>query len=136
MKNIAVEYKQATGNNLTITDGNRTPLEQSYMMIRQIRKGKLGIYGRKDAAAEVGKTYDNARAQGKSDKEIAQTISLVIEGQMKKGIYISPHLTNKGTDVRFWDMSNANKAKFVEIVNKYGGEVVKENDHFHLQFKQ
>ncbi len=136
MKNIAVEYKQATGNNLTITDGNRTPLEQSYMMIRQIRKGKLGIYRRKDAAAEVGKTYDNARAQGKSDKEIAQTISLVIEGQMKKGIYISPHLTNKGTDVRFWDMSNANKAKFVEIVNKYGGEVVKENDHFHLQFKQ
>jgi len=32
-------------------------------------------------------------------------------------------------------MSAADKAKFVQIVNKYGGEVVKEPDHFHLQFK-
>jgi len=135
MKNIAVEYKQATGKNLTITDGNRTSLEQSYMIIRQIRKGKLGIYRRKDAAIEVGKAYDTAKAQGKPNKEIAQDINLVIKRQIERGIYISPHLTNRGTDVRFWDMSAADKAKFVQIVNKYGGEVVKEPDHFHLQFK-
>jgi len=136
LKYIAVEYKQATGKNLTITDGNRTSLEQSYMIIRQIRKGKLGIYRQKDAAIEVGKAYNTAKAQGKSYKEIAQDIKLVIKSQIERGIYISPHLTNKGTDVRFWDMSDVDKAKFVQIVNKYGGEVVKEPDHFHLQFKQ
>ncbi len=135
MKNIAAEYNQATGKNLTITDGNRSSLEQSYMMIKQIRKGKLGIYGEKEAAREIGRAYDAAKAQGKSDREIAEDINQVIKSQIKKGTFISPHLTNKGTDVRFWDMSASDKAKFIQIVNKYGGEVVKENDHFHLQFK-
>ena len=135
IKNIAFEYKQATGKNLTITDGDRTPLEQSYMMIKQIRRDKLGIYGQKNAAMEIKQAYDKAKAQGKSDDQIAQDINLVIKKQIEKGIYISPHLTNKGADVRFWDMSPADKAKFIQIVNKNGGQVVKENDHFHLQFK-
>ncbi|MBA4124673.1 MAG: LysM peptidoglycan-binding domain-containing protein [Acidobacteria bacterium] len=132
---IAADYYQATGKNLTITDGNRTPLEQGFMMIKQIRIRKLGIYRRKDAAMEIKQAYDNAVAQRKSDKQIAQDIAVVIKEQINKGVYISPHLRNNAADVRFSDMEAGDRAKFIQIVNKYGGEVVTEKDHFHVQWR-
>lgn len=135
MKDIAAEYNRLTGKSLTITDGNRNATEQAYMMIRQIRKGKIGIYRNKQAAAEVKGAYDKAVAGGKSDRQIAADIAKVIQNQINNGTYISPHLRNKGADVRFYDMSAAERSAFRQAANKFGGEVVIENDHFHVQFK-
>ncbi len=132
---IANEYHQATGKNLTVTDGNRSSLEQGFMMIRQIRKHKLGIYRARNAALEVKKVYDAGMARGKSDNQIAQDIAVVIKGQIARGVYISPHLRNNAADIRFSDMGVGDRARFTQIVNKYGGEVVTENDHFHIQWK-
>jgi len=132
---IAADYHIATGKTLTITDGDRTPLEQAYMMIRQIRKGELGLYTQKQAAAEVKKVYDAGMIAKKNDNQIAQDIEKVIQKQIdKQGIYISRHLRNRGADVRSRDMSVKERTAFKQAATKHGVEVLKEGDHLHLQF--
>lgn len=130
---IAADYYAATGKTLTITDGDRTALEQAYMMIRQIRKGELGLYTQKQAAAEVKKVYDAGR--GKSDDQIAQDIGKVIQNQIdSQGIFISRHLKNRGADIRSRDMTTKERNAFNQAAKNHGVEVLKEGDHLHLQF--
>lgn len=132
---IAADYHLATGKTLTITDGDRTALEQAYMMIRQIRKGEIGLYTQKQAAAEVRKVYDAGMSSKKSDDQIAQDIAKVIQNQIdSQGIYISRHLRNRGADVRSRDMTAKKRAAFNQAAKKHGVEVLKEGDHLHLQF--
>ena len=132
---IAADYYAATGKTLTITDGNRTALEQAYMMIRQIRKGELGLYTQKQAAAEVKKAYDAGMGARKSDDQIAQDIAKVIQNQIdSQGIFISRHLRNRGADIRSRDMTAKERIAFNQAAKKYGVEVLKEGDHIHLQF--
>lgn len=132
---IAADYHAATGKSLTITDGNRTALEQAYMMIRQIKKGEIGLYTQKQAAAEVKKVYDAGRANGKSDEQIAQDIGKVIQNQMdSQGVFISRHLRNRGADIRSRDMTPKERSAFNQAAKKHGVEVLKEGDHLHLQF--
>lgn len=84
---------------------------------------------------EIKKVYDAGMSQNKSDNQIAQDIAALIKVQIKKGVFISPHLRNNAADVRFSDMTTNDRAKFIQIVNKHGGEVVTENDHFHVQWR-
>jgi len=44
-------------------------------------------------------------------------------------------IVKRAADVKFSDMEAGDRAKFIQIVNKYGGEVVTENDHFHVQWR-
>lgn len=135
MTKIAADYHTATGKTLTITDGDRTALEQAYMMIRQIRKGEIGLYTQKAAAAEVKKVYDAGRASQKSDEQIAQDIGRVIQNQMdSQGIFISRHLKKGGADLRSRDMTVKDLNAFKLAAKKHGVTVLKEGDHLHLQF--
>lgn len=135
MTKVAADYHTATGKSLTITDGDRTALEQAYMMIRQIRKGEIGLYTNKTAAAEVKKVYDAGRVGGKTDDQIAQDIGRVIQNQMEsQGVYISRHLRNGGADIRSRDMSAGDLKAFNQAAKKHGVSVLKEGDHLHLQF--
>jgi hypothetical protein len=131
---IAADYHQATGKSLTITDGNRTAAEQAFLMIPQIEKGKFHLYTNKQAASEVKKVYDAGKASRKSREQIVQDITPVIQNQINNNIFLSRHLRNRGADVRFYDMSGKEKAVFLQIAKKYGGAVVIEDDHYHMQF--
>ncbi len=44
---IAADYRAATGNSITITDGIRNATEQAFLMIPQIEKGKIHLYVQK-----------------------------------------------------------------------------------------
>ncbi len=131
---IAADYHEATGKTITITDGNRTAAEQAFLMIPQIKKGKFHLYSNKVAANEVKKVYDAGKANGKTENQIAEDITPVIQNQINKGIYLSRHLRDRGADIRFSDMSMAERKTFSQITRKHGGDPLIEDDHFHLQF--
>lgn len=131
---IAADYHAATGKSITVTDGNRTALEQAYLMIPQIEKGKFHIYSNKSAANEVKKVYDAGIAGKKPKAHIVKDIEKVIQAQVDRGIYLSRHLRDKGADIRFSDMTSAERKVFSQIVIKHGGDPLIEDDHFHLQF--
>ena len=135
MIKIAADYHKATGKTLTLTDGDRTALEQAYLMIPQIVKGKISMYSVKDAAAEVKRIYDAGKAAGKPKDQIVKEIGVAIQNQVNKNVFISRHLRNKGVDVRFSDMKSAERLTFKKIVIKNGGDPLIEDDHFHLQFQ-
>jgi len=44
-------------------------------------------------------------------------------------------IIKRAADVKFSDMESGDTAKFIQIVNKYGGEAVTEKDHFHVQWR-
>ena len=134
LKVIAAAYRTATGKSITITDGNRTAAEQAFLMIPQIEKGKIHLYTQKQAAPEVKKVYDAGIAARKPKYQIVQDIAKVIQNQINNGVFISRHLRDKGADIRFSDMSSAERKVFSQIVIKNGGDPLIEDDHFHLQF--
>ena len=60
----------------------------------------------------------------------------VIEGQVKKGIYLSKHLRAGAIDVRSRDMSNKEKEYFKQAIKGVANSFIleKKPPHWHLQF--
>lgn len=73
---------------------------------------------------------------GGTEAQIVARMTAVIQGQMDRGVYISPHLTGRGIDVRTRDLSVEQRDVLQRIAAQEGVRVHPEGrpPHLHLTF--
>ncbi len=131
LENIAERYFALTGKKLHITSGYRSAERQAkaiYDILRQ-RSGSyiFSLYANDRAIGQIV----NAYTQNIFSTESAVSAMIrVISQQIKNGVYISDHLLERAFDVRL----NADFSALREAVRQSGGRVVREFNHYHLEF--
>ncbi len=137
VKKIADEYNKLTKKTIVITSGTRSANSQASAMYGKLAGGdQLSVYKNQTAAKEIKKAYDDGVKAKNKKTEIINEMAKVIEGQIKKSIYISKHLKKGAIDVRSRDMSSAEKDSFKKAAKAIAVVVILEvtPPHFHLQF--
>jgi|ERR1700686_770324 len=133
---IADAFFNLTKKKIVITDGTRTAAQQAVQVYKKILAHDLTIYTNHKAANEIKAAFDLAQSQGKTETEIIQAMTKVIENQMKGKVFISRHLTGKAFDVRNTDMNAKQQNSFKQVVQMVGGATVLPEGkppHFHIQ---
>lgn len=131
-------YFRRTGKHLTITSGTRDAADQAKAMYKMMRLGgdPLRLYRNKEAAREIKRAYEQARAAKKSPDDVVGDVHAVIQKQMARGIYISAHLRAGAVDVRSRDLSRSEKKHFAAVLGEMKDVQMLEEftpPHFHLQ---
>ncbi|MDT5268858.1 MAG: hypothetical protein QOH49_1044 [Acidobacteriota bacterium] len=131
--NLANHYFAIISNGLIITSGYRPPDRQSKAMFDKIvTEGETSVrnlYKNKTLIDEILNVY----RQNKSNPAVAVAeIQKTIEGQMKRGKFISNHLLSNAIDVR---KATTNLASLRTAVSQVGGRVVVEGNHYHIELR-
>ena len=131
--NLANHYFAITGNGLIITSGYRPPDRQSKAMFDKIvTEGETSVrnlYKNKTLIDEILNVY--RKNKGNPAVAVAE-IQKTIEGQMKRGRFISNHLLSNAIDVR---KATTNLASLRTAVSQVGGRVVVEGNHYHIELR-
>lgn len=131
---LADEYFRRTGENLRVTDGQRTAHDQAVQMYNKIQLHDENIYTNKTALAEIKRAYNDGVAAHKSRAAIIDDMAGVIQGQVDRGVYISRHLRGGAVDI---SIRGLDEQAFRQAVQTVGGiSLLYEGlpPHFHLQF--
>lgn len=131
---LADEYFRRTGENLRVTDGQRTAHDQAVQMYNKIQLHDENIYTNKTALAEIKRAYNAGVAAHKSRAQIIDDMASVIQGQVDRGVYISRHLRGGAVDI---SIRGLDEQAFRQAVQTVGGiSLLYEGrpPHFHLQF--
>ncbi len=131
-------YFRRTGKHLTVTSGTRDVAAQARAMYKMMRLGgdPMRLYRNKEAAREVKRAYEQARASRKSPDDVVSDVYSVLQKQVARGVYISAHLRAGAVDVRSRDLSRAEKKHFTTSVAGMKDVQMLEEftpPHFHLQ---
>lgn len=131
--NLANHYFAITGKGLIITSGYRPPDRQSKAMFdKLVNEGETSVrnlYKNKTLIDEILNVY----RQNKGNPPVAVAeIQKTIEGQMKRGKFISNHLLSNAIDVR---KATTNLASLRTAVTQVGGRVVVEGNHYHIELR-
>lgn len=131
--NLANHYFAITGNGLIVTSGYRPPDRQSKAMFDKIiTEGETSVrnlYKNKTLIDEILNVY----RQNKGNPTVAVAeIQKTIEGQMKRGKFISNHLLSNAIDVR---KATTNLGSLRTAVSQVGGRVVVEGNHYHIELR-
>lgn len=125
-------YFDTAGGRLHITDAMRSPEEQAKAMYNNLRafgsSHVLSTYGWSRAASEIVGAYD---PKSRDHRKMTAEMARIIRAQVKAGIYVSDHLRGRAFDIR---LSSARLAILNSIVRRMGGEMVREPDHYHVEF--
>ena len=134
---VADAFFAQTTKNIVVTDGVRTPAEQALQVFNKIRANDLSIYLNQKAAQEIKRAHDVAVKAGKSRAEVLKAMTLVIEDQVARKVFISRHLTRQAFDVRSRDMTAGQKRIFKQVVQDIGVSMIEEGKppHFHIQIQ-
>jgi peptidoglycan hydrolase-like protein with peptidoglycan-binding domain len=131
--NLANHYFAITGNGLIVTSGYRPPDRQSKAMYDKIvTEGETSVrnlYKNKTLIDELLNVY---RANKGNPTVAVAEIQKAIEGQMKRGKFISNHLLSNAIDVR---KRTTNLASLRTAVSQVGGRVVVEGNHYHIELR-
>ena len=129
--NLANHYFAITGKGLIVTSGYRPPDRQSKAMFdKVVTEGETSVrnlYKNKTLIDEILNTY--RMNKGKPTVAVAE-IQKTIEGQMRRGKFISNHLLSNAIDVR---KATTNLASLRTAVAQVGGRVVVEGNHYHIE---
>lgn len=134
---IAKDYNAATGSDIVVTDGSRTPDNQAQRMYSKLVQGdNLAVYTNKQALQPIVDAYNSGTQAGLTPQQIQSNMTSVIQSQVDQGTYVSRHLQSGAFDVRMSDMTPQQQAAFRTAVQANGGTVVTEAipPHFHVQF--
>lgn len=131
--NLANHYFAITGSGLIVTSGYRPPDRQSKAMFDKIvTEGETSVrnlYKNKTLIDEILSTYRSNK--GNPSVAVAE-IQKTIEGQMKRGRFISNHLLSNAIDVR---KRTTNPASLRTAASQVGGRVVVEGNHYHIELR-
>lgn len=134
---LADTFFQRANKDIVITSATRSPEKQANAMYDKLKLGDdlTKLYKNKNALKEITDAYDAGINEQKSGAEIIKGMTEVIEGQVKKNVYISAHLKSGAVDVRSKDMSKEEKEHFKIAAKEVGLKVIEEGKppHFHLE---
>lgn len=128
---LADTYFSLTGSNLTITSGYRPPFRQAPAIYKNIiLKGVTAVrdtYKNKKLIDEILTAY---KANKNDEAKAIAAMQAVIENQVKNKEYISNHLLSNAIDLR---ISTTSKSKMLKTLEKVGGRLVNEGNHYHIE---
>lgn len=138
IKSISNDFFEVTGKPIVVTDGLREPDDQASAMFNKLENGENlnSLYKNHDAVNEIVNVYNEGKNNGVSDSQIKENITNTINQQIDDNILISKHLSEQAFDVRSRDMTEEQRTAFEQAVEKYGGKVIVEGDHLHVQFNK
>jgi len=143
LKRIADEYHARTGGDLYITSGTRTPKRQPEAMYDNLasHRNQNPAYRDQRSFNEIKAVCELGVWQHWGQSKTVDKMTGVIQGQIARGRYISPHLWGNGVDVRMRDMSQDEKRAFERAIDDILGLDARghhrwflETDHYHVQF--
>ncbi len=135
---IADRYFKATGEDIVITSGRRTFLQQAEEMYdNRLRRGRFGNFKAKRMIAILEDIFKQGTNDQKTKTEITQEMSQIISIFAKRGIFISKHIIDGAVDVRSRDMKTSKQREaFRMAASGIATSVILESNppHWHLQF--
>ena len=137
VKRIADKYYAKAKRKITVTSGTRSAKAQAKAMYGKLAAGgSMSIYKDKASAKDVKNAYSDGKKAEESKAQIVKRMAKVIEGQVKKGKYLSKHLRAGAIDVRSRDMSSKEKEYFRQAMKGVAKSFIleKKPPHWHLQF--
>jgi hypothetical protein len=137
VEKIAKKVYQRAGKRLVVTSATRTPMSQADAMRVKLDLGEnpRRLYANKRAAGEVANAYAWAKKTGLNQDEVTQTMAMVIQRQIDRGVYISRHLREGAFDLRSRDLTAHEKVVVRQAAVEEGARVALETTppHFHLE---
>lgn len=136
---LAVAFKQITGQSIRINSGLRTARAQAKAMMDKFdHGGSVNEYKAKAAAHAIGAAYQAARAARLPPSETIARMEAVINAQMAEGTLISHHLDGHSIDVQTLGLKPATIKQLIDIASQLGATTILETrpPHLHIQFTQ
>ncbi|HEX7955862.1 MAG TPA: hypothetical protein VF508_02910 [Pyrinomonadaceae bacterium] len=128
------EYAKRTKHPLIVTSFLRTPSQQAQITRKLIKKRGLAyvlkLYGFSPAIREIANAY---RANRRSPLKAQQRMTLIIEKQMERQVYVSQHLRGLAADVRSRGRNGARLPILRDVARGVGAKVSAEPDHIHVR---
>lgn len=132
---IADEYYILTGKDIVVTSGVRSPAYQAQLMYdNRIKEGSFNKYRRSNALVKIEKIFNEGIEANKLRSQIIKEMEILIRNQVSRKVYVSLHLNERAFDVRSFGMSSHQKEAFRIAVVKFSGELIKEGNHWHIEF--
>lgn len=99
--------------------------------------GSYKIYIETAAAKAVHDAYVSGIKSGRSKEAVIESMAAVMEGQVKRGAYLSRHMRDTAVDFRTYNLTTAQKNELEAACEKNGAKVILDEDHpphLHVQF--
>lgn len=129
--NLSNHYFAITGKSLIVTSGYRPPDRQSKAMYDKIiTEGETSVRNLYKNKTLIDEILNVCRANKGNPAVAVAEIQKTIEGQMKRGKFISNHLLSNAIDVR---KATKNLSSLRTAVTQVGGRVVVEGNHYHIE---
>ena len=123
--------RTATGHEIHVTSGRRAADRQAVAMYNNYLDNTAPHYMNKIAESEVKRAYDKGQKAGLTREQIVREMTTALHNQIKRGIYLSPHMRSGAIDIRTPSASVLRVIRNHPTVKSVGVE----NDHIHVQFR-
>lgn len=131
---LQTDYANTAGQRLVIRSGYRTSVQQAIAIYNNLSAYGTGYvfqqYRNKRAIGEIVNAYRLSRRRRRNS---IAAMTRVIEAQVGRGIFISNHLRGRAFDVRSRGRGAAQLAILRQVVQRMGGRVLVEKDHYHVE---
>jgi len=131
---IRREYVRRTRRPLIVTSFRRSPAQQARAIRNNIRRhgmaSVLSLYGHSPAIREIANAY---RANRRRLQRALRQMTVVIQKQIARDVFISHHLRGLAVDIRSRGRNGAQLSVLRDVARKAGGKVSVEADHFHVR---
>lgn len=128
------EYAKRTKHPLVVTSFLRTPSQQAQIIRKLIKRRGLAyvlkLYRYSPAIREIAKA---SRENRRSPLKAQQQMTIVIESQIERQVYVSQHLRGLAADVRSRGRNGARLSILRDVARKVGVKVSVEPDHIHVR---
>jgi hypothetical protein len=128
------EYAKRTKRPLVVTSFLRTPSQQANAIRNLIKRRGLAyvlkLYRYSPAIREIANAY---RENRRSPQKAQQQMTVVIENQVARGVYVSQHLRGLAADVRLRGRNGARLPILRDVARGVGAKVSVEPDHIHVR---
>jgi hypothetical protein len=127
---LSEAVRAATGHQIHVTSGRRDADRQATAMYNNYLQGHPPHYANVTAHAEVHQVFEKGRTNRSSRNNVIAAMASVLTEQMKRGIYLSRHMTSKAIDIRTPPATVLHAIRRHPSVQSVGVE----DDHIHIQF--
>jgi hypothetical protein len=131
---IKREYTKLTNQHLVVTSFVRTPAQQAHAIRNNIRRYGMAYvlftYRYSPAIHEIADAY---RPNRQKPQEAQRRMTVVIQNQIARGVYVSAHLRGQAVDIRSRGRDGAHLHVLRNVARGVGAKVSVEADHFHLR---
>lgn len=134
---IAERFRRSTGSTFIVNSTARGPARQAAAMYVKFAKGGDGHeYSNRRALQEVRDAYRQGKSRGLGEQEIISSMTEVLNGQVRDGIFISRHMLDGAVDISLKKLSPRETQEVLRLAREAGAraDIERHPPHIHIQF--